>query len=240
MQKRFVKRSVERHRHWGLFGHTRTRGPHSVQSDLHTSLHKGTYSVSMADLNRCWLGYPLPLALLAKLKEAQMQIRKRAGSDAIRWHPPGELALHLVSLGEIANTSILRIQGIVEQVVTRHGKLALTLEGAGGSPNLIMPKTAWIGVGGETERLKALRQDLAICVQQFVTAIDEKEFEPAIEVGILRKFDDRARADMGRSIKVANIGALGEFTMDSVHVLASRATSAGPSLHSVASLPLVQ
>jgi 2'-5' RNA ligase len=178
--------------------------------------------------------------LLAKLKEAQMTIRKRAGSDAIRWHPPGELALQLVSLGEIANASILRVQGIVGQVASRHDRLSLTLERAGGSPNIVMPKSAWIGVGGETERLRALQRDLALCVQQFVTAIDEKEFEPVIEVGVLRKFDDRARADMGRSIKAANIDKIGEFTMDAVHVLASRATSAGPSLHTVAMMPLVQ
>jgi 2'-5' RNA ligase len=192
----------------------------------------------MAELNRCWLGFPLPAPLLEKLKEAQMQVRKRAGSDAIRWHPPGELALQLVSLGEIANASILRIEGIVDQVVKRHGPMALALEGAGGSPNLTMPKSAWIGVVGDVDALKKLRQDLAICVQQFVTAIDEKEFEPVIEVGILRKFDDRARADMGRSIKVAGIGRLGEFVMPSVHVLASRATSAGPALHSIAELSL--
>ncbi len=194
----------------------------------------------MAELYRCWLGYPLPAPLMEKVKDAQMQIRRRAGGDVTRWLPPGEIALYLVSLGEIANTSILRIEGIVEEVVKRHGKISLALEGAGGSPNVTMPKSAWIGITGETDKLKALRQDLAICVQQFVTAIDEKAFEPTVEIGMLRKFDDRARTEMGRSIKMSNVGALGEFTVDAVHLLASRATTVGPGLYSVANLPLVQ
>ena len=114
----------------------------------------------------------------------------------------------------------------------------LVLEGAGGSPNLTMPKQAWIGVTGETDRLRALRQDLAVCVQQFVTATDEKEFEPAVEIGMLRKFDDRARTEMGRAIRVAGVANLGRFTLESIHILASRASSAGPALYSVAELPL--
>lgn len=194
----------------------------------------------MAELYRCWLGYPLPAPILEKVKEAQMQIRRRAGGDTARWIPPGEIALLLVSLGEIANASILRVQGIVEETVKRHGPISLRLEGAGGSPNMTMPKSAWIGLTGDTEKLKTLRQELALCVQQFVTAIDEKPFEPQIEVGLLRKFDDRARTEMGRAIKMCGVGDLGSFTMDAVHVLASHSTSAGPALHSVGCVPLVQ
>ncbi|MCH7945707.1 MAG: hypothetical protein IIC73_06810, partial [Armatimonadetes bacterium] len=62
--------------------------------------------------------------------------------------------------------------------------------------------------------------------------------EPTLQIGQLRKFNDRARADMGRSIRICKIGVLGEFTLDSVHVLCSEATSSGPSLHSVTSFPL--
>lgn len=168
-----------------------------------------------------------------------MSVRKRAGSDAIRWHPLGEVALMLVSLGEVAHTTVLRVEGLLDQVVARHGPVALTLEGVGGSPNATMPKSAWIGVGGEIERLKALRKDVSVCVAQLRTAIDEKEFEPVIEIGMLRKFDDRARTEMGRSIKMAGVGRLGEFSMDALHVLASRSTSAGPRLYSLAERQLL-
>jgi len=187
----------------------------------------------MAELNRCWLGFPLPRPLVEKIGEAQMQIRRRAGSDTIRWHPLGEVAVLLLSLGEIAPTTVLRVEGMMDQALKGHGPINLSLEGVGGSPNITMPKTAWVGITGETEKLKALRKDLANAVSQLRTAIDEKEFEPVIEIGMLRKFDDRARTEMGRSIKMAGVGNLGAFTMDSVHVLASRASNAGPHLYSM-------
>jgi 2'-5' RNA ligase len=194
----------------------------------------------MAELYRCWLGFPLPSSLAEKLKDAQMQVRRRAGGDTVRWTAPGEFALFLVSLGELANTSILRVQGILDEVVKRHPPMELAIEGVMGSPNATMPKSVVAGVVGDNEALKKLRADLAVCVQQFVTAIDEKPFEPAIELGVLRKFDDRARTEMGRAIKMSGVGELGGFRMDAVHVLASHATTAGPSLNSVAHAPLAQ
>src|SRR5690349_5762981 len=98
----------------------------------------------MAELNRCWVGFPLPREIVAKVGEAQMAIRKRAGSDAIRWHPLGEIGLLLVSLGEIGHTTVLRVEGLIDQVAKKHGPIALRLEGAGGTPNITMPKSAWI------------------------------------------------------------------------------------------------
>lgn len=194
----------------------------------------------MSELNRCWIGFPLPNELKAKIAEAQMAVRKRAGSDAIRWHPIGEVGLLLVSLGEVGHTTILRVEGMIQQVAKNHGPIALTLEGVGGSPSLTMPKSAWIGVGGEIDKLKAIRKDLAFAVSQLRTAIDEKEFEPVVEIGLLRKFDDRARTEMGRSLKMAQVELLGEFTMGSIHVLASRAGTSGPYLASMSELPLAQ
>ena len=116
--------------------------------------------------------------------------------------------------------------------------MMLRLSGAGGSPNLTMPKTAWFGVGGETERLKKLRQDLAVCVRPLVTAVDEKEFEPVVEIGLLRKFEEKARSEMGRAIKVCGVGEMGTFELDAVHVLASRVTPTGPTLSSLKDYPL--
>lgn len=192
----------------------------------------------MAELNRCWIGFPLPGDLKAKVAEAQMTVRKRAGSDAIRWHPIGEVGLLLVSLGEVGHTTVLRVEGLIDQVAKKHAPIQLSLEGVGGSPSATMPKTAWIGIGGEVDRLRALRKDLAAAVAKLRTAVDEKEFEPVVEIGMLRKFDDRARTEMGRSIKMAQVGSLGEFTMGSIHVLASRASSNGPYLASMAELTM--
>jgi 2'-5' RNA ligase len=194
----------------------------------------------MSELNRCWIGFPLPSELKAKVAEAQMAVRKRAGSDAIRWHPIGEVGLLLVSLGEIGHTTVLRVEGMIQQVAKNHGPISLTLDGVGGSPSMTMPKSAWIGLGGEVEKLKALRRDLAQAVVQLRTAVDEKEFEPVVEIGLLRKFDDRARTEMGRSLKMAQVGLLGGFTMGSVHVLASRASTSGPYLASMSELALAE
>lgn len=192
----------------------------------------------MRDLSRCWLGFPLPAHLLEPVKAAQLQVKRRAGSNAIRWYPPGEVGVMLVSLGELSTSTIVRLDAVLTPVASRHSPLSLTLTGTGGSPSLTMPKTGWIGLEGDVDKLKSLRQELYICVQPLITAIDAKPYEAVVEIGRLRTFDDRARTDMGRSLKLASVGEIGSFTMDAIHVLSSEPGPTGPTLKPIKSFSL--
>ncbi len=192
----------------------------------------------MQELNRCWLGFPVPSAFAQKIADVQFAIKRKAGGEGARWLPAPELALFLVTIGEISPMTITRVQSVVSQVVQRHKPIALRLEGAGGSPNAVMPKSAWIGVNGDKPALFKLQQDLAICVKPLVQAIDDKPFEPVVEIGILRKFEERARTELGRAIKISATGVIGDFTLGSVHLFASTVTPTGLTLKSVFELPL--
>ncbi|MCH8979939.1 MAG: hypothetical protein IH945_11965 [Armatimonadetes bacterium] len=192
----------------------------------------------MDALNRCWLGFPLPPEVSELVKQAQLEIKRRAGSDGIRWKPPGEIAVLLVSLGEVSPRTLALMEQAVGPAAGRHAPISLRLEGAGGSPNLTMPRSAWLGITGEVEALKSLQRDLAACTGHLSSTTDHTEFEPTIEIGRLRRFEESARTEMGRSLRMSKIGVLGEFTLDSVHVLCSEATSSGPSLRSITSYQL--
>ena len=167
-----------------------------------------------------------------------MQIRRRAGSDVIRWVPPGEIALLLATVGEVSPATMARIEPILAGVASRHAPMVLTVSGAGGSPNATMPKSAWLGLAGDVQRMTALRQDVVQCIGNVQTAMDEKPFEPVVEIGALRRFDDRARTEMGRALKMATVGEIGSLRVDAIHLLASRSSTSGPTLHSVLSQSL--
>ena len=199
---------------------------------------KNGHNVGMDALNRCWLGFPLPPEVSELVKSAQDDIRRRAGGDVIRWLPAGEIAVRLVSLGEVSPRTLALLDQAVEPAAARHASISLRLEGAGGSPNLTMPRSAWLGIAGEVDALKALREDLAACTLHLSSTTDHTGFEPTLQIGQIRKFDDRARADMGRSIRICKIGVLGEFILDSVHVLCAEAGATGPFLRSITSFPL--
>ena len=196
------------------------------------------HNVGVDALNRCWLGFPLPPAIAELVGSAQNEIRRRAGGDAIRWLPAGEIAVRLVSLGEVSPRTLALLDQPVGQVVGRHAPISLRLEGAGGSPNLTMPRTAWIGIAGEADALKALSHDLTACTGHLSETTDHTEFEATLQIGRLRKFDERARSEMGRSLRMSKIGVLGEFTLDSVHVLCAETGDTGPFLRSLTSFPL--
>lgn len=167
-----------------------------------------------------------------------MTIKNKVGSSAIRWLPASEIALTLVSVGEVSPSTMTKLQVVVQQVVTRHKPMQLQVVGAGGSPNMIMPKSAWVGIEGDKQALVNLQKDLAICSRSLITAIDDKPYEPVIEIGMLKKLEEKARTEMGRAIKMAGVGSLGEFNMASIHLLISKTTAIGQSLASVFEFPL--
>ena len=192
----------------------------------------------MDALNRCWLGFPLPPELSELVKRAQHEIKRRAGSDGIRWKPPGEIAILLVSLGEISPSTVMRLDQAVAPVAGRHDPISLKLEGAGGSPNMTMPRAAWLGITGDVDALMSLQKDLAACTGHLSLTTDHTQFEANVQIGRLRKFEESARTEMGRSLRMSKIGLLGEFTLDSVQVLCSEASSSGPTLKSISSFQL--
>ena len=191
----------------------------------------------MADLHRCYLGFLLPQPAMDAIKNVQFDIKRRAGSSMIKWTPPGEIAISLVALGEINASTAARVQGLVTPIASRTQPMSISIEGIGASPNVTMPKTAWVGLGGEIEALDSLRQALQRETTPFRSG-PAPEQELNIEIGRLRTFDERARTEMGRAVKMARVGHIASVDLKELHVLSSRAGDHGPRLFSMLNMPL--
>lgn len=83
-------------------------------------------------LNRCSIVIRIPAELQADLAELQLQIRRRAGADLVRWTPSNELVLTLLSLGEIGVGQMAQIAATLPTIASGHRALDLQLEGLGG------------------------------------------------------------------------------------------------------------
>ncbi|MCH7903401.1 MAG: hypothetical protein IH944_02410 [Armatimonadetes bacterium] len=191
----------------------------------------------MPELLKSYILAPIPHELREAIAAASLQIKKRAGSSALRWTPDGEICLTLVSLGDLPASRLAALQPGVTDACRAFSPLRLRLREALGLPTATMPKSIGIGVAGDVEAFLSLRTNLA---RQFGTEMGThaRPLPPHVEIARLRQLDDRVRADVSRAIKSARIGTLGDFTVSSVDLAHSVSSSDGPMLRSLVSIPL--
>ncbi|MEQ1932613.1 MAG: hypothetical protein ABL962_01855, partial [Fimbriimonadaceae bacterium] len=131
-------------------------------------------------LNRCALVIRLPAELERALGEVQINVRKRAGGDLVRWTPTTELVLTLVSLGEISAGQIVQIDATVGPIIQRFGRMKFALDGLGGSPTNLQPRFVWAAATGDVEPLTRLTAELERALAPLLRNHEVKDFEARI------------------------------------------------------------
>lgn len=189
-------------------------------------------------LNRCSIVIRIPAALQADLAELQLQIRRRAGADLVRWTSSNELALTLFSLGEIGVGQMAQVASTLGSIVPAHRALDLHLEGLGGSPNNLQPRLLWIGISGDVVGLAQLQRAIESAVSPLVPYQELREFQAHVPIGRLKQESESNRSALGRAVRMAQIGSVGALPIREVELIRMAATSAGPTIVTVQSFQL--
>lgn len=192
----------------------------------------------MDALNRCSLVVRVPADLQATLGETQLQIRKRAGADLVRWTPTTELVFTLVSLGEISIGQVAQVTATVGPVVAQYPRGQVALEGLGGSPNNLQPRVLWIGVAGDVSGLERFAQDLERAIMPIVPHHEARSLQAHIPIGRLKQESEANRSALGRAVRMAQIGSIGALPIQEVELIRMATTSAGPTIVTIQSFPL--
>lgn len=164
-----------------------------------------------------------------------MQIRRKAGSDLVRWTPAGELVFTLVSLGEISPSQIAQVCTVLPGIAMRSPMIDLTLEGLGGSPTNLQPRFLWIGVGGDVPALERLHGEVERAIAPFAGGHEARPLQAHVPIGRLKQESESNRSALGRAVRVAGIGSIGAFRAPAIELVRASATSVGPTLVTVQS-----
>lgn len=192
----------------------------------------------MQELNRCHFGFRLPSSLAEPVKQTQQEIRRRGADDSLKFAQPHEIAIILLSLGELSPASMKRACEVAAPIAAKCPRYAVNLAGVGGSPNNVMPKTVWIGIVDEPGYLKLFADALRGAMAGIVPLPDHNPFELQVEIGRLRSFNDRARGEIGRALKMTQDREVGSFPIETLELLVNEAGPSGPYLRAVETLPL--
>lgn len=137
-------------------------------------------------------------------------VLKRSVCCPVRWVVPENTHLTLCFLGEINQTQIEAVQGVVAEIGTRFAPLRMEMAQPGAFPNLAQPQTLWIGLGGEQKALSRLQHCLEVALQVVGYKADDRLFSPHLTVArVQSEAAPDVRRDLGEALRNFEVAPMG-------------------------------
>ena len=119
------------------------------------------------------------------------------------WVRSRNLHLTMKFLGDIQESELAGVRGVLQQAVGRHRSLNLSLQGMGVFPGIKRPRVLWTGLGGDTEQLRSLFVALEAGLEGLGFSRERRGFKAHITLARIRKKVDSRRLlqaieDVGR------------------------------------------
>ncbi len=148
---------------------------------------------------RAFIAIELPAELRQELARLQAML-KTHNQPRIKWVKPDGIHLTLKFLGNIPVSNIDRITQAMTDAATQITPFYLETEALGAFPNLKRVQVVWVGLGGETDKLKQLQQLIEINLTQLGFTAEQRPFKPHLTL-----------ARLGRDVSPGEHQRLGEL-----------------------------
>ncbi|MBA7658640.1 RNA 2',3'-cyclic phosphodiesterase [subsurface metagenome] len=157
--------------------------------------------------------------------EAQLKLGKPSSA---KWVDPYSIHLTLKFLGNIAVDRISAITRAMEEATRELSPFQLKVTGLGVFPNLKRVQVAWVGIGGEVDKLSQLQQRIESNLVPLGFTAESRRFTPHLTLARLR---DRASPDerqrFGQLIASTKFEAVYTIKVDSLNLMRSQLTREG-------------
>ena len=187
---------------------------------------------------RSFIAIELPEQLKSELD--QLQARLKSGSQlGIKWVNPYSIHLTLKFLGNIAAGRIGEITRAIEEAAEGISPFQLEIKGLGVFPNLRRVQVAWVGVGGQIDKLARLQQRIEATLARLGFARESRPFSPHLTLARVR---DRAsteeRQKFGQIIANANLETNHLSEVKAISLMKSQLTREGAIYSQISSVEL--
>jgi len=138
----------------------------------------------------------------------------------IRWVDPAQLHLTLKFLGEIDLLEIPQVCKVVEQVASATPPFSLRVASAGAFPDLVRPRTVWLGIEEDNDEIIALHAQLETALESLGFRSEKRRFRPHLTIGRVRG-EGPGVAELARLLEENRDYFSGVIDVDAVVVLSS-------------------
>ncbi len=171
---------------------------------------------------RAFVAIELPADLLRLLDQVQAQLKAAAPPGSVRWVHVGGIHLTLKFLGAVPASQLDMIVSAMAVAASHVTPFTITVSGAGCFPNVKRPRVVWVGVSEPTGKLNSLQRAVESNISPLGYPPEERGFQPHLTLG--RAARDASPADLkrlGDVVAVANIGTLGQVTVNEIALIKS-------------------
>jgi len=187
---------------------------------------------------RSFIAIELPDELKQEL--TQLETRLKLGKQSwVKWVDPYSIHLTLKFLGSIAADRIGEITRAMEEAVQGIPPFHLEVRGLGVFPNLRRVQVAWVGIGGEVDKIGQLQQRIESNLVPLGFAPESRPFTPHLTLARLR---DQAPLDerqgFGQLIANTKFEAAYTIEVDAINLMRSQLTREGAIYSRISSVRL--
>lgn len=186
----------------------------------------------MGPLVRSYVGIRIPDGAWPKLQETQMVLKRKSASDVCRWSSQADMMLPLCAIGDQPWERVKWAAAQVAPVCAKYPPLNLKLEGLQGIPNLNQPRYVAIGITGDLDTLKRLREEIARAIGPLL-APSEREFAPQLVIGRLKAESEQGRTALGRAVRMTASEILFAWQVPAIELLRADASTTGVQYQSI-------
>jgi len=176
---------------------------------------------------RSFIAIELPDELKEGLAQIEAQL-KLGKPSSVKWVDPSSIHLTLKFLGNIAVDRISAITQVMEEATQGISPFHLEVTGLGVFPNLKRVQVAWVGIGGEIDKLGQIQQRIESSLAPLGFTAESRPFTPHLTLARLR---DRASADerqrFGQLIAGTRFEAVYTIKVASINLMRSQLTRDG-------------
>ena len=187
---------------------------------------------------RSFIAIELPDEL--KLGLTQLEARLKLGKQPwVKWVDPYSIHLTLKFLGSIAADRIGEITRSMEEAVQGIPPFHLEVKDLGVFPNLRRVQVAWVGIGGEVDKLGQLQQRIESNLAPLGFVPESRPFTPHLTLARLRdqaSLDERQR--FGQLIASTKFEAVYTIDVDAINLMRSQLTREGAIYSRISSVRL--
>ena len=132
----------------------------------------------------------IAIELPDEAKEGLARLRnelQRNEHGFVKWVDPGGIHVTLKFLGNIPAGQVAEITGAIGEATQGISPFHLEISGLGAFPSVRQPRVLWVGVGGETDKLSRLQQNVDSALAALGFAREERPFAPHLTLARVRE-----------------------------------------------------
>jgi 2'-5' RNA ligase len=176
---------------------------------------------------RSFIAIELPDKVRQGLSRLVAQLKSRQ-PDGVKWVDPTGIHLTLKFLSNITSGQISEITEAMAEASREIPPFSLEIKGLGVFPNLNRVQVAWVGVGGETDKLVRLQQRLESNLKILGFPPEKRGFAPHLTLArVRREASSQDRQELGRLIAATKPDPIGRFTVGTTSLMQSQLSREG-------------